>query len=110
MKKKTKQKFKSSVYCHSDCGLWKVDGCCAWITYKKKNVKTASGYENIKSNKEFFEICCYECEYYIPKSKERLEVLCRYKKEYEEEKERMEWLIEGCNKSILYNGGGEYKE
>jgi hypothetical protein len=107
--KDKKQKFRSSIYCHSYCRLWKIDGCCAWISFKKKDVKTAEGYENINNNNEFIKKYCYECEFYIPRSKERLEVLCQHKKKYKEEKERMERCIEECDKCMIYNGGGEYK-
>jgi hypothetical protein len=108
-KQRNKNKFKSSIYAHSDCMLYhQDDGCCAWISFMKKDVKTAEGYENIQTKKEFINNYCVECEQYITKSKERLEILLRKKTKYILEKERMERLIEGVDHAIKYNETGKY--
>lgn len=103
--RKQSNKLKSSVYCHSDCKLWKVDGCCAWITFKKKDVKTAEGYEKHNTKEEFFDKVCMFCENYLIKSDDRLKKLGVERAKSVREKERQERLIEGLEECIEYNQG-----
>lgn len=72
------KKKKVSVYCHSNCELWyENDGCCAWISFKKKDVKTASGYEKYETEKDFIDNVCMYCEKYTDRSEDRKDKVLR---------------------------------